>query len=51
MQTEIHFIPIAPAYIKVIYIAIATLNTYACSLPAMANVNWHAFPQCFLPTM
>ena len=30
---------------------IATLNNYACSLPPLANVDWSAFPECFLPTM
>ena len=30
---------------------IATLNNYACSMPPLANVNWSAFPECFLPTM
>ena len=30
---------------------IATLNNYACSLPPLANVDWSAFPKCFLPTM
>ena len=30
---------------------IATLNNYACSLPPLANVDWPAFPECFLPTM
>ena len=38
-QTEIHFI--APA----------SLNNYACALPPLANVDWSAFPECFLPTM
>ena len=26
---------------------IATLNSYACSLPPLANVNWSTFPECF----
>ena len=30
---------------------IATLNNYACALPPLANVDWSAFPECFLPTM
>ena len=30
---------------------IATLNNYACSLPPLANEDWSAFPECFLPTM
>ena len=30
---------------------IATLNKYACSLPLLANVDWSAFPECFLLTM
>ena len=30
---------------------IATLNKYACSLPPLANVDWSAFSECFLPTM
>ena len=30
---------------------IATLNNYACLLPPLANVDWSAFPECFLPTM
>ena len=30
---------------------IATLNNYACSLPPLANVDWSAFPECFLPIM
>ena len=30
---------------------VAILNNYACSLPPLANVNWSAFPQCFLLTM
>ena len=30
---------------------IATLNNYACALPPLANVDWSAFPGCFLPTM
>ena len=41
-QTEIHFI--APAYSY-------TINNYACALPPLANVEWSAFPECFLPTM
>ena len=40
-QTEIYFI--APAY--------SYTNNYACSLPPLANVDWSAFPECFLPTM
>ena len=39
--TEIHFIAQL----------IATLNNYACSLPPLANVDWSAFPECFLLTM
>ena len=30
---------------------IATLNNYACLLPPLANVDWSAFPECFLPTI
>ena len=30
---------------------IATLNDYACSLPPLANVDWSAFLECFLPTI
>ena len=30
---------------------IATLNNYAYSLPPLANVNWSAFPECFMPNM
>ena len=30
---------------------IATLNNYACLLPPLANVDWSAFPECFLATM
>ena len=30
---------------------IATLNNYACLLPALVNVDWSAFPEYFLPTM
>ena len=30
---------------------ISTLNNYACPLPPLANVDWSAFPVCFLPTM
>ena len=46
VQTEIHFI--APAYN---YRAIDTLNSYAFLPPPVANVDWSAFPECFLPTM
>ena len=28
---------------------IATLNNYACTLPPLANINWSAFSECFLP--
>ena len=42
-QTEIYFI--APAYSH------TKINSYACSLPPLAKVNWSAFPECFLPTM
>ena len=27
------------------------LNKYACLLPPLANVNWSAFSECFLPTI
>ena len=30
---------------------IPTLNSYACSLPPLAKVDWSAFPECFLLTM
>ena len=30
---------------------IATLNNFECSLPPLTNVDWSAFPECFLPTM
>ena len=30
---------------------IATLNSYACSLPPLAKVDWSAFPKCLLLTM
>ena len=33
------------------YIIVAVHYNYACSLPPLANVNWSAFPECFLPTM
>ena len=26
---------------------VATLNSYACSLPPLANVDWSTFPECF----
>ena len=26
----------------------ATLNNYACSLPPLVNVDWSAFPKCFV---
>ena len=30
---------------------IATLNSYAYSLPSLSKVDWSAFSKCFLPTM
>ena len=30
---------------------IATLTNHAYSLPSLANVDWSAFPECFLPIM
>ena len=30
---------------------LGALEKAVCSLPPLANVNWSAFPECFLPTM
>ena len=33
------------------YIELNLSYTKPCSLPPLANVNWSAFPECFLLTM
>ena len=42
--TQVKFILLSPQLI-------ATLNNYSCSLPPLANVNYFAFPEFFLPTI
>ena len=43
-KTEIHFILPVYSYVR-------TLNDHEYSLPPLANVDWSAFPECFLLIM